>query len=165
MEYLHPPHPNTIRSYFGTLDTQGSVNDCRNAIAAVFSNLSGKEIYCKVLVDEIHVKPAVRCQRNHIIGFSHDDPVKTAGTVLAVKIAPMMGAPAFVCRLIPVYSLRHNLILEQTQKAITLIHQNGGYNFFLMADNLRANQECFNLYKETFGSTDIFSCKRPVESE
>ena len=109
MEYLHPPHPNTIRSYLGILDTQGSVNDCRNAIAAVFSNLSGKEKYCKVFVDEIHVGPAARYQRNHIIGFSHNDPTKTARTVLAVKIAPMMGAPVFVCRLSPA-----NLILEQT---------------------------------------------------
>ena len=34
-----------------------------------------------------------------------------------------------------------------------------------MADNLSANQECFNLYNETLGSTDNFSCKHPVENE
>ena len=63
MEYLHPPHPNTITSCLGILDTQGSVNDCRNAIAAVFSNLSGKEKYCKVFVDEIHVRPGSSCEK------------------------------------------------------------------------------------------------------
>ena len=34
-----------------------------------------------------------------------------------------------------------------------------------MADNLRAKQEYFNLNKEKFGNTDIFSCKHPVENE
>ena len=34
-----------------------------------------------------------------------------------------------------------------------------------MADNLRASQACFNLYKEMLGSTDNFSCKDPVENE
>ena len=35
----------------------------------------------------------------------------------------------------------------------------------LMTDNLRANQLYFNLFKETFESTDIFSCKNPVKNE
>ena len=108
MEYLYLPHPNTIKSYFGTLDTPGNVlTDCQNTIATVFNKLSGKEKYFKVLVDEIQVKPAVRYQGNHIIGFSHDEPTKVARTVLAIMIALMLGAPAFVCRLIPVYSLKH----------------------------------------------------------
>ena len=51
-------------------------------------------------------------------------------------IASIMSAPAFICRLIPVYSLKHNLILEQRQTVITHIHQNGGYTCLLMADNL-----------------------------
>ena len=34
-----------------------------------------------------------------------------------------------------------------------------------MTDNLRANQARFDLYKEIFGSTYIFSCKHPVENE
>ena len=77
----------------------------------------------------------------------------------------MMSAPAFVCCLIPVYSLKYDLILEKTQKRITLIHQNGDYTFLLMADSLRANQARFTLYKEIFRSTDIFFCKHPVENE
>ena len=55
----------------------------------------------------------------------------------------MMAAPAFVCRLIPEYSLKHD-ILEQKQKAITLIHQKGRYAFLLMTDNLRAHEACFH---------------------
>ena len=108
MEYLYLPHPNTIKIYFGTLDTRANVlTDCQDTIATVFNKLSGKEKYFKVLVDEIQVKLAVRYQGNHIIGFSHDEPTKAARTVLAIMITLMMGAPAFVCRLIPVYSLKH----------------------------------------------------------
>ena len=101
------------------------------------------------------MKPAVRYQRNHIIGFSQDEPNKTARIVLAIMIAPMMATPAFVCQLIPVCSLKHD-ISEQTQEAITLIHQKGGYTFLLMTDNLRANQACFHLHKEIL-EVQIFS--------
>ena len=102
MRYLcisHLPHPDTIRNYFGTLDTPGAIADCENTIKSVFSNLNGKQRYCKVLFDEI--------QGDHIVGFSHDEPSKPTRTVLAIMVAPMMGGPAFVCRLIPVYSLKH----------------------------------------------------------
>ena len=34
-----------------------------------------------------------------------------------------------------------------------------------MTENPSANKECFGLYKEIFGNTDIFSCKHPVENE
>ena len=34
-----------------------------------------------------------------------------------------------------------------------------------MCDNLRANEACFNLNKEKFGSSVIFSCKHPLENE
>ena len=34
-----------------------------------------------------------------------------------------------------------------------------------MADNLRANQTCFNLYKEILGSTHNLSCKHSTENE
>ena len=36
--------------------------------------------YCKTLVDEIHIKPAVRYQGNHVIGYSHDESSKPVGT-------------------------------------------------------------------------------------
>ena len=117
-----------------------------------------------MLLDEIHVKPDVGYQGNHIIGFLHDKPTKAARTVLFIMIAPMMGALAFVCRLIPVYPLKHDLTLQQSQKVITLIHQNRGYTFLLMNYYLRANHACFNLYREIFGSTVIFSCKHPVQN-
>ena len=90
----------------------------------------------------------MRYQGTHIIGFSHDEPTKAARTVLAIIIVPMMGTPAFVCRLISVYSLKHNIFLEQTQKFITAIHQNEGYTFLLMANNLRANQACLPCIKK-----------------
>ena len=164
-EYLHLPHPNTIRNYFGTLDTPGAITDCENTIKSVLSKVKGKQRYCRLLFDEIHIKPSVRYQGNHIIGFSVDKPSKPARTVLAIMVAPMMGVPAFVCRLIPVYSLKHILLYEQTLKVIQLIHTHNGLVFLLMCDNLRANQACFRLYSENFGEGELFSCKHPVSNE
>ena len=62
-KYLHLPHPNIIKSFFGTMNTSGSVSDCQKKIANVFNKLSEKEKYCKVLADEIYLKPAVRYSR------------------------------------------------------------------------------------------------------
>ena len=108
----------------------------------------------------------MRYQENHIIRFSYDKSAKAAKTVVAIMISPMMCAPpVFPCRLIPVYSLKHDLTFQQTQKVITLIHQNGSYTFFLMTDNLRENHACFKLYREIFGSIDIFSCEQPLENK
>ena len=111
-EYLTLPHPNTIKNYFGTLGSPGEIADCENTLKQVFSKLTDKEQYCKVLVDEIHIKPSVRYQGNHVVGFSCDEPSKAAKTVLAIMIAPSMGKPSFVCRLIPVYSLTAKFLFE-----------------------------------------------------
>ena len=37
-EYLSLQHPNTIRNYFGTLDSHGALSDCENTIKSVFSS-------------------------------------------------------------------------------------------------------------------------------
>lgn len=108
-----------------TVDRPGSATGCRNKITIVFNKLSGKEKSWKVLVDEIHVKPAVRYQVNHIIGFYHDEPTKAARTILAIMIAPMMGDPAFVCRRIPVHSLKHDLILDPSDTLLRKLYQVG----------------------------------------
>ena len=131
----------------------------------MLSKLSHKERYCKILVDEITIKPAIRYQGNHVVGFSCDDSSKAAQTVVAIMIAPSMGKPAFVCRLIPVYSLTHNFLYEQVLKVIKLLHKNGGFSYLLMCDNLRSNQACFKLYQKTFGSEDIYSCNHPVSND
>ena len=101
----------------------GALSDCENTTKSVFSSLSDKQRYCKIIFDEIHIKPAIRYQGNHIIGYSHDEPSNHARTVLAIMIAPMIGVPSFICRLISVYSLlKHQLLFEQTQTVINLIH-------------------------------------------
>ena len=164
-QYLTLPHPDTVRRYFGELGTPGDFTECENVIKSVFNKLTKTERYCKVLVDEIHIKPAIRYQGNHIIGFSADAPTNPARTVLAIMIAPSMGKPAFVCRLIPVYSLKHGFLFEETNKIIQLIHKHSGYAMLLMSDNLRTNQACFQLYREPFGSENIFSCKHPVSND
>ena len=164
-EYIALPHPNTIKNYFGDLGSPGDLNECENTIKSVFDKLSGNEKYCKILVDEIHIKTAVRYQGNHVIGFSHDEPLKAARTVLAIMVAPSMGKPAFVCRLIPMYSMKADLLVEETSKVIQLVHKHSGYAFLLMTDNLRTNQSCFKKYREMYGSDNDYSCKHPVSND
>ena len=63
------------------------------------------------------------------------------------------------------FSLKADLLFEETTKVIELIHKHGGYTFLLMCFNLRTNQACFKNYKYTFRSNDEFSCKHPVSND
>ena len=67
--------------------------------------------YCSITAGEIHVKPSLQFQKDKVIGFAaHIDYPCVAKTVLAIMINPSMGAPAFVARLLPVFSLNFGLI-------------------------------------------------------
>ena len=74
----------------------------------------------------------MKYQENHIIGLSNDKQTKAAKIALAIMTAPIIDVPTFVCRIIRVYSVKHDLTLEQTQNFIDLIHQNEGFTFLLM---------------------------------
>ena len=113
--------------YFGKLGTMQSIQDCRTVVTNVMSQLRGVERHCKILLDEIHIKPGVQFQGGHIIGFSCDEPDKPAKTVLALMIAPLLGKPAFVTRLIPIYSLKAAFIFEQLRILIEIIHTAYGF--------------------------------------
>ena len=59
---------------------------------------------------------AIVFQESHIMGCSHDEPSKPAITKRPVMIVSMMGAPAVVRRLIPVYFVKHNFFLIKPRK-------------------------------------------------
>ena len=95
------PHLCTIQSCFGKLGTPGSIKECTQTVSAVFSQLEGDQLFCKILVDEIHIKPAIRYPANHLIGQSVDQPDKAARTVLCFMVASLMGGPAFIACIVP----------------------------------------------------------------
>ena len=49
-----------------------------------------------------------------------------------------MGKPAFIARLIPVFSLPADLLYEQINMLIKIIHDANGVVYSVMSDNLRA---------------------------
>ena len=65
----------------------------------------------------------------------------------------------------PVYSLKHELLFDQTLKVINLIHLNSGFVFYLISDNIEANHACFKMYLKNYGSDEIFSCNYPILNE
>ena len=158
------PHPKRIKSLFEVMDTVGSVNECRETTDIVFKKLVGIQKYCKILVDEVHIKPSVRYQGNHLIGYSADTPDKPARTMLALTICPLMHGESFIARIIPVYSLTAGLLFDQIEKFIKIIHEIGGIVFLVMPDNLRANVSCFSKF-HVFGSVNLFSVNHPVKNE
>ena len=143
------------------MGSPGSINECKDVVNSVFSHLDGAQKYCKLLVDEVYVKPAVRYQGNHIIGFANDQE-KPARTILALMVCPLLGAPAFVARLIPIYTINSKLLFEQINILIKIIHESSGSVFLVMNDNHSANIKCYDQFHRSFGSLNEFSILHPI---
>ena len=88
----------------------------KKPLTPFLANWRIKKKYCKIVVDEIHIKPTIRYQENNIICYSHHKPSKPARTVLAIMIASIMRATVFVRGLIPVHSVKYELLFDQTSK-------------------------------------------------
>ena len=114
-------------------------------------------------MDEVHIKPAVRYQGNHVIGFAIDEP-KPAKTILALMVWPILGGLAFVARLLPVYCLENELLFDQINMLIRIMHDSLGFVFLVMTDNLSADVTCFDKFRKTFGSLKEFSVNHPIET-
>ena len=97
---IYLPHPKRIKSLFGKIESPGSINKCKEVVQKVFSNLNNKQKYCKILADKMRIKPAIRYQGNHVVGYATDEPTKAAKTILALMVCPILGGEAFVARLI-----------------------------------------------------------------
>ena len=105
-----------MKSFFGKLGSPGSEGECKRVIGTVFESFNGVEKHCKMLIDEIHIKPAIRYTSHRVIGFAIDDPSKPARTVMAIMVSPLMGKPEFVMRLLPMYSLKADVLFEHCHK-------------------------------------------------
>ena len=148
---LSLPHPKTIQSCFGKLGTPGTDNECRSTAGKVYSTLTGKQLYTKIMVDEIHVAASIRYRGCHLTGRSVDQPGKPAKTVLGLMVETMYGGPSFMARLIPVFALCADLLFDQIEKLIKIIHEAGGFVFLVMCDDLRANQKTYDMFRENLG--------------
>ena len=100
--------PHTIKSCFGNLGTQCSIEECQRT--------KGHQLYTNIIIDEIHVAPSIRYRGHHLIGSSVDQPDKAAKSVLGHTVETMFGGLSFIARLLPVYSLNADLLFDQIQK-------------------------------------------------
>ena len=106
-----------MNNFFGTIYSSTQLHEYQKTINSLFSKLTDKKKkYCQIVVDEIHIKPTIRYQENNIICYSHHKPSKPARTVLAIMIASIMRATVFVRGLIPVHSVKCELLFDQTSK-------------------------------------------------
>ena len=64
----------------------------------------GAKKYCKILIDEVHIKPSILYIGNHVVGYRADQ-MKKAKTMSFLSVCPLFGVPAFVARIIPMYSI------------------------------------------------------------
>ena len=116
-----------------------------------------KQNYCFISVDEIHIKPGITYRGNHLIGHAADtETTCVAKTVLAMMVNPSLGAPPFVGRLLPIYSLHADFLHQQLLTLIGVIHNAGGYVYLVMSDHLLVNQKLPKTFHSNYESLRIF---------
>lgn len=162
--YLLLPHVNTLLSFFGRLGSPGSIQNCSQTVSKVFDVLDKGQKACFVSIDEINIKSNISYTGSHIVGQAADMPDKAAGSVLTFMVNTSFGAPSFVCRIVPVHSLKADFLFDQTKLVIKVLHDCGGSVFMLMSDNLSVNQKLFSLFHSTFGSKGIFAVAHPIKN-
>ena len=139
------PCGKTLKSYFGKLGTAGSSEECKSVITNVFSKLTGMETLCHITADEIYVKASVRYRAGNIIALTVDqDPPKPAKTNLGLMVNFLYGTPGFIARLLPLFSLNAEFLMELLMLLIQI-----GYAFLTMTDNLSVNVKTFRLFQQT----------------
>ena len=156
------PCPNTVQHYFGKYGLTGGAIECEKTIKNVFSALNEGQKDCFLSFDEIHIKPGLQFQGQHVLGNAQNTTEPTpANAMLGTMVNPSYGAPAFIARLVPVKNLKHEFLYGIVLSVVELIHVNGGRVFLLMSDNLSVNKKTFKTFHEVFGSRGITSITHP----
>ena len=164
-ELLILPCPNTVRNYFGKYGLTGGAKECKAAVNNVFNSLEKGQKNCFLSFDEIHIKPALQYQGQHVLGNAANASEPTpANCMLALMINPSFGAPAFIARLVPVKNLTADFLFDILKSVLEVIHDAGGEVFSFMCDNLAVNQKCYKIFHENYKSLGIDSIAHPYET-
>jgi hypothetical protein len=142
-QHLSLPCSRTLYAHIGRVCEVGDNSECDRTISSAMHSFIGLQKQCLVLFDEMYVKPSIRFRGGHLLGYSVDDPSQMARTILAIMIRPMMGAPAFVCRLLPINKLSSKFLFKTLSSVIHCVHRHGGKVMGLMSDNHPTNRSCY----------------------
>ena len=147
------------------MGSEGNSGECKAVISNVFSGLEELEKCCNITADEIYIKVSVRYRAGQITGLCVDqDPPRPAKTILALMINFMYGSPAFIARLLPIFSLKSDFLMEQLMLLLEIIHDAGGFVFLDMTDNLSVNQTMFKLLKGKYHQHSPSSIIHPLNN-
>ena len=143
---------------FGDLQSPGNLKECTSTVKAIFDKLNGMQRFCKFIVEEIHIKPSIRYYQYYYYCS------KAARTVLSIMIDPLMGAPAFVAGLLPVYKLSADFLYKHLRNVIKIVRSCSGFCLALTSDNYRVTQKCFSTFKSNFRSSNTHSSNQPIKN-
>ena len=76
----------------------------------------------------------------------------------------MYGTPAFIARLLPIFSLKSDFLMEQLMLLLEIIHDAGGFVFLAMTDNLSVNQKMFKLLKGKYHQHSLSVITHPLNN-
>ena len=141
------PSSVTLKKQLGKFSSVGGEGECRSTISTVLSKLHGGQKNCFILFDEVYIKPSIRYRGGHLIGYSVDKPTLPARTLLAFMLKPCFGAPAFVCRLVPIHSLSPSIVTQHLNEIISCVTENEGKIIGLLSDNHPTNRSAYESFR------------------
>ena len=108
---------------------------------------------------------SVRYWAGQITGLCVDqDPPRQVKTILALMINFMYSTPAFIARLLPIFSLNSDVLMERLTLLLEIIHDAGGFVFLAMTDNLSVNQKMFKLLKGKYHQHSLSAITHPLNN-
>ena len=72
-------------------------------------------------------------------------------------VNPSLGAPAFVARLLPIFRLKHNILIKQVNTVMDMVHKPGSCVFHY-------DQKMFKVYHLENVSTALYSIRHPIKN-
>lgn len=143
--HLALPHPDTIKKCFGGLNNTGTKADCESIIASEMKTLSNDhKRQFMILFDEIHVQASLRFRGNHIYGYAEDDASQIARTMLTFMIRSATSGESFVCRLIPIHTLKVEFIVSQLNVIIDIMYRQNANVICCICDGHPTNVGAYN---------------------
>ena len=138
--FLTLPSIRQLRNIANRLGVDILNNNCKNYLSNRIEKLNQFERYVTVILDEIHVVKRVELSGGRILGFSDDNPLQSATTVLCFMISSVGGTYRDIVCMIPVFRISSSFIEEKLKEVMKLIHEVGFQAVALSMDNLSANR-------------------------
>jgi hypothetical protein len=142
---LYLPHTRTLRKLTAAISiTPGMCsNEQAKFLTTRCSQLTERERYVQIMIDEIHVAPNVTFKSGNITGVASNSDTEVAHSIQAFMLASLFGSVNEMIALCPVKDLSAQNLEQLLRQAIDLVQACGFTVVCVISDNNQVNAKAF----------------------